>query len=240
MIKTMCCFQIFRLTAIVVKVPSEVHPVFTVSLDGVAIDPEKVKEAVACVQVFVRDPLFMQRNYSSETGISMLNTAINAADAVRHSSKFDPWGEIGVEAGPVVTDLMSCREKIISRKKAVKVTQERWFGAESVASSAVGEAAPRMTVRISYVSEMGDVQYVEEHSTFGYPCCSRSVSSPGKNKKRRVPLSPVVVEKQFSVESASASRPSFDAALEKTFEKSATRRKVRDCRTAPIFHGGYQ
>ena len=88
-----------------VKGPSELHPVFTVSLDGVAIDHEKVKEAVACVQDFVRHPLFTQRSFFSETGISMLNTAVTAADAVRNSDRFDPWGAIGVEAGPAIADL---------------------------------------------------------------------------------------------------------------------------------------
>ena len=66
------------------------HPVFSVSLDGVAIDHENVKGAVACVHDFVRHPLFKQRNFFSETGISLLNTAVAAVDAVRHSSEFDP------------------------------------------------------------------------------------------------------------------------------------------------------
>ena len=61
----------------------------------------------------------------SESGINKLNTAVTAADAVRHSSKFDPWGAIGEEAGPVIADLKSCREKIVSRRKAVKDTRER-------------------------------------------------------------------------------------------------------------------
>ena len=84
----------------------------------------------------------------------MLNSAVTAAYAVRHSSKFDHWGANGVEAGPVNADLKSYREKIVSRRKAVKDTQERWFGAETVASSTVGEAAPRTTVRISDVVEV--------------------------------------------------------------------------------------
>ena len=141
-----------------VKCPSELHPVFTVSLDGVAIDHEKVKGAVARVPDFVRHPLFTQRSFFSETGISMLNTAVTAADAVRNSDRFDPWGAIGVESGPVIADLKSCREKFLSQRKAVKDTRERWFGAETVASSAVGESAPRTIVRISDVVEVGDVQ----------------------------------------------------------------------------------
>ena len=45
----------------------------------------------------------------------------------------------------------------------MKDTRERWFGAKTVASSAVGETARRTTVRISDVVEVGDVQFVEEH-----------------------------------------------------------------------------
>ena len=102
----------------------------------------------------------------------MLNTAVTAADAVRNSSKFDPWGAIGLEADPVIADLKSCREKILSQRKAVRDTRERWFNAETITSSGVGETAPRTTVRISDVVEVGDVQYVEEHEKFSLPCCS--------------------------------------------------------------------
>ena len=156
---------------------------------------------------------------------------------MRHSSKFDPWGAIGVEAGHVIADLKWCREKIVSRREAVKIIRERWFGAETVASSAVCEVAPRTRVRISDVVEVGDMQYVEEHIKFGLPCCSRS--SPGKSKKGRVPVSPVVAKKKFSVASQSVSRPSFKAALEKSFEKSGARRSSHDRRVAPVFQGGY-
>ena len=120
------------------KGPSELHPVFTVSLNGVAIVLEQVKGTVACVQDFVRHPLFTQRNFFSETGISMLNTAVTAADAGRSIVRFDPWGAIGVEAGPVIANSKSCRGKIESRRKAVRDTRERWLSAEVVASSAVG------------------------------------------------------------------------------------------------------
>ena len=170
----------------------------------------------------------------------MLNTAVTAADAVRNQGRFDPWGGIDVEAGPVVADLKSCREKVMSQRKAMKDTRERWFSAETVASSAVGESAPRKTVRISDVDEVGDVQYVAEHEKLGLPCCSRSMSSPGKSKKRRAPVIPGVLKKQFSVSSPSASRPSFESALQKSFEKSGARRSGRDFRNAPVFQGGYQ
>ena len=99
-------------------------------------------------------------------------------------------------------------------------TRERWFSAETVASSAVSETVPRSTVCISDIVEVGDVQYVEEHEKFGLPCCSRSASSPGRSEKRRAPLSPGGTKKQFSVASLSAGRPSLESVLQKSFEKS--------------------
>ena len=84
----------------------------------------------------------------------------------------------------------------MSRRNAVKDTRERWFGAEIVASSAVSEAPPRTTVRMYDFAEVGDVPYVEEHKKLDLLCCSRSVSRPGKSKKKRVPVSPVVAKKK--------------------------------------------
>ena len=186
-----------------------------------------------CVSTLVHTEKFF-----SETGISLLNTAVTAADAVRNSARFDPWGAIDVEAGPAIIDLKSCREKILAQRKVVKDTRERWFSAETVASSAVGESAPRATVRISDVVEVGDVQYVAEHEKLGLPCCIRS--SPGKGKKSQSSASPGVWKKQFSVSSPSVRRPSFESALQKSFEKSEARRSGRDRRNAPVFQGGYQ
>ena len=198
MILDVCCFRIFYLTALVVRGPSDLHPLFTVFLDGVAINHEKVNGAVACVQDFVRHPLLTKRNFFSETWISMLKTAVAAADAVRRSSEFDPWRAIGVEAGPVIANFNSCQEKVVLRRMTVKDKREWWFGAKTVASSAVGETAPRTTVCISDVVEVGDVHYIEEHIILGVPCCSWSLSSPGKSKKRRVPVKLVVTKKNNS------------------------------------------
>ena len=75
----------------------------------------------------------------------------------------------------------------------MKSTRERWFSGETVASSAVGEGAPKTTVRISDMVEVRDVQYVAEHEKLGLPCCSRS--SPGKGKKRQSSTSPGVPKK---------------------------------------------
>ena len=157
MIFHICCFQVFQLTALVSSSPSESHPIFTASLDGVTFYHEEAKRAVARVQDFGRQPLFTQRNFFSEIGIGMLSTAVAAADAVRNSSEFGLWRAVGVAAGPLIADLESCCEKVVLRRKTVKDTRRCWVGA----SSAVGEATTRTTVRISDVVGVGDVQYIE-------------------------------------------------------------------------------
>ena len=152
------CPQVFQLTHLVVRGPFEVDPVFNVSLVGVTINYEKVNGAVACAQEFVRIPPITQRKFFSETGFSMLTTAVAAADAVRHSSEFDPWRAIGMEVAPLIGDLKSCREKVVLRRKTIKDTWKRWFGAETVASSTVSENSHRTTVRISVVVKVADVR----------------------------------------------------------------------------------
>ena len=53
-------------------------------------------------------------------------------------------------------------------------------------------------------------------------------------------MSPGVVKKHFSVSSPSASSPSIESALQKSFQKSGARRSGRDCRNAPVLQGRYQ
>ena len=96
----------------------------------------------------------------------MFNTAFAPEDAVQHGSNFDLWRCIGVEAGPVIVDLKTCREKVSPPRKTVKDTRERWFGVQSMATSVIGKAAPCLYPRIS------DVQYIDEHHKLGFFCCS--------------------------------------------------------------------
>ena len=49
LIQLTCSFKVFQLTTPAVKGPSGSHPNFTVSLNGVAIDHEEAKGAIACI-----------------------------------------------------------------------------------------------------------------------------------------------------------------------------------------------
>ena len=84
----------------------------------------------------------------------MLNTAFASADAVRPGCNFDIWRGFGLEAGPLIVHLKAFREKFLMQMKAVKDTRDCWFGVDSMASSVVGDAAPRIYVRISDVARI--------------------------------------------------------------------------------------
>ena len=53
-------------------------------------------------------------------------------------------------------------------------------------------------------------------------------------------MNPVAAEKQFTVESPSATLSSFEAALEKSFEKSGVTRSDRDGPNVAVFKKGYK
>ena len=78
---------------------------------------------------------------------------------------------------------------------------------------------------------------LQKYYKLGLLCCSRSLSSPGKSKKRRVPVRPVAAKKPFTLESPSATRPSFEVVLEKSFEFSGATRSGRNQCNTPVLHG---
>ena len=81
-----------------VRGPSVSQSTFTVSLNGTAVDHEEVKRAVACVQDFVRNPLFTQRNIFSQAETNIMNTPVAAADSLLLNANFplteSSWGGI--------------------------------------------------------------------------------------------------------------------------------------------------
>ena len=141
-------------------------------------------------------------------------------------------------ASLVAVYYLKCRpRKVLLQRKTLKCTRERWFGADTVASSAADEAAPHTTVRIFDVVKVGDFQYIDEHHKLCLLFSGRSVLCPGKSKKRGVSVNPVVAKKQLSVTNPSASHPAFEVALEKSLEESGARKIGFDWRNAPLFQG---
>ena len=114
------------------------------------IDRRAIDSAVCCVQSFVRNPLFTQRDFCTDNGISMLLSAVNVAGSVCKDSVYDPWAVISADGyAAVVSDSKRAYDVVVVRWKKARDTSERWFGVANVASSAVGESSGQQAVRIS-------------------------------------------------------------------------------------------
>ena len=239
-------YQVFQLTALALRGPLLSGEKFTVNLDRVAIREDIVRGVLLCVQDFVRDPVFRQRSFFSETGVEMLSEAAAISDSITSSSLYVPWSAVETESSArIISDLRTCFEKAVERRRVVKDTSEQWYRLGAVRPSS-GESSSQYGVRISTVVEEGQVDYVPvaapSRKVAGQ---SRRLSSPGKGKKK-VSHSPVKVPRQFEVSSPSVSSrkrtviddPNFAAALTTESPRGKTRKSGRDRKAAPIFQGG--
>ena len=239
-------FQVFQLTALALRGPLPAGEKFTVNLDRVAISEDIVRGVLLCVQDFVRDPVFTQRSFFSETGVEMLTEAAAISDSITSSSVYVPWSAVETESFTRIdSDLKACFEKAVERRRLVKDTSEHWYRLGAVRPSS-GESSSQYGVRISTVVEEGQVDYVPVAApSHKVSSQSRRLSSPGKGKKK-VSHSPVKVPRQFEVSSPSPSSrkrtviddPNFAAALISESPRGKTQKSGRDRKPAPIFQGG--
>ena len=63
---------------------------FTVSLNSVAIKEVEVRCVLLCVQDFVRSPHSTQRNFFSESGLTMLSESVAITDNITSSPAYAP------------------------------------------------------------------------------------------------------------------------------------------------------
>ena len=131
------------------------------NLDRVTTSRRPIDSVICCVQSFLREPLFNQRDFFTDNGISMLLGAVNFAASVCDDSLCDPWNVILPERyAAVVADLKRAYDVVVIRPKDARDTSERWFGVVSIESFVVGESSGQHAVRISNVVEVGEVEYV--------------------------------------------------------------------------------
>ena len=130
---------------------------FTVNLDRVAIREDIVRGVLLCVQDFVRDPFFTQRTFFSETGVEMLSEAAAISDSITSSSVYVPWSAVETESSARITsDLKTCFEKAVERRRVLKDTSEQWYRLGAVRPASV-ESSSQYGERISTVVEEGQV-----------------------------------------------------------------------------------
>ena len=130
---------------------------FTISLDRVAINKGEVRGVLFCVQDFDWSPHFTQRNFFSETGLTILSESVAIADSIASSPVYAPWGVVAsASANQVIADMCACWDRVVLRRRSAKDTSERWYHGGTPRS----ETPSRPGVRISDVVEEGRVEYV--------------------------------------------------------------------------------
>ena len=180
-----------------------------------------MRGVLLCVQNFVKDPVFTQRSFFSETGVEMLSEAAAISDSITSSSVYVPWSTVASKSSArIISDLKSCFEKVLERRRVVKDTSEQWYRVGAVRPSS-GESSSQCGVRISTVVEEGQVDYVPVAApSRKFSGHRRDSGSPGKGKKK-VSHSPAKVQRRFEVCSPPANSrkrtvtddPNFAAAL---------------------------
>ena len=238
-------FQVFQLTALIVRGPVTCGGRFIINLEQVMICADEVQSAILCVQDFVRSPHFTQRIYFSDSGIAMLTESVAISDRITHSAVFEPWNHVeNTSHSQVVADVCGCVSEALDRRRMVKDSQEQWYAVGGIRPSSE-DSTSRCGVRISNIVEEGQVEYVPVRAPFPIsPGPSNLRDSSGKSKKRSFCRSPV--KRRFEVASPPPASQqhrlvedlSFSAALDRQQSCKKAWGSERKRRAAPVFQGG--
>ena len=206
---------------------------------------EEVHSAILCVQDFVRNPHFTQRNFFSDSGIAMLVESAAISDRITHNAVFELWSHVETTSrSQVVADVCGCVNEALDRRRMVKDSQEQWYAVGGIRPSSE-DSTSRSGVRISNIVEEGRVEYVPVHVPFPItPGPSNLRVSSGKSKKRSVSRS--TMKRRFEVSSPPRASQqhrivedlSFSAALDHQQSCKKSRRSEGKRRAAPVFQGG--
>ena len=238
-------FQVFQLTALIVRGPMTCGGRFSINLDRVMICKDEVQSAILCVQDFVRSPHFTQRSFFSDSGIAMLTESAAISDRITHSAVFEPWSHVETTSrSHVVVDVSGCVSEALDRRRMLKGSQEQWYAVGGIRPSSEGSTS-RSGVRISNVVEEGRAEYVPVRAP---PTC---VPGPGNlrvssGKFRKTSISRSPVKRRFEISSPTPALHQhrlvedmgFSAALDRQQSCKKSRRSERKRRAAPVFQGG--
>ena len=238
-------FQVFQLTALIVRGPMTCGGRVIMNLDRVMICEDEVHSAIHCVHDFIRSPHFTQRSFFSDSGIAMLAESAASSDRITHSAVFEPWSHVETTSrSQVVADMCGCVSEALDRRRLVKDSQEQWYAVGGIRPSSE-DSTSRSGVKISNVVEEGWVEYVPVR----VPSCispgpnNLRVSS-GKSKERTIGRSPV--KRRLEIPSPPPASQqhrivedlSFSATLDHQQSCKKSRRSERKRRAAPVFQGG--
>ena len=160
-----------------------------------------MRGVLLCVQDFVRSPHFSQRNFFSESGLTMLSESVAIAESITSSPVCALWSVVeSACASQVITGLCACWDRVMLRRRTAK---DKWYHG----GSPRGETKTRPAVRISGVVEEGRVECVPvDAPSLGPPGPSKMRSSSSKPKSK-ISRSPVKLPRRFEVSSPRAEPP---------------------------------
>ena len=209
------------------------------------ISGDEVRGALLCVQDFVRSPHFTQRNFFSDSGVTISAEPAAICDSITNSAVFEPWSHVETASrSQVVDEVCACVNQAVDRRRAVKDSQEQWYAVGGIRPSPE-DSASRSGVSISNIVQEGRVEYNPVRApSVSVPGPSHLRVSSGKSKKRKISRSPVKrgfeIERPplSSQESCAVEDSSFSAALDRQQSCKKSRRSGRNRRAAPVFQGG--
>ena len=153
-------FQVFQLTALIVRGPVTSCERLAINLDHVMSAKDEVCSALLCVQDFVRSPYFIQRNLFSDSDVEMLYESAAISDSFTTKAVYEPSSHVVTRAGSqVFNEVCACVFRASDCRRAIKDSQEQWHAVGGVKLSS-GDSASRSAMRISSIVEDERVEYV--------------------------------------------------------------------------------
>ena len=233
------------MTALIVRGPVTSGEKFVINSDRVIICGLEVRGALLCMQDFVRNPHFTERNFFSDSGVTMLAESATICGSNTDSAVFELRSHVETASrSQVVAEVCTCVNQAVDCRRAVKASQEQWYAVGGIRPSSEASAS-RSGVKVSSIVEEGRAEYVHVRApSVSFPGPSNLRVSSGKSKKRKISRSPV--KRGFGISSPPLSSQqhcivedlSFSAALDRQHSWKKSRRSGRNRRAAPVFHGG--
>ena len=206
---------------------------------------DEVRGALRCVQDFVRNPNFTQRNLFSDSGIAMLAESAAICDNITNIAVFELWSHVETAScSQLVAEVCACVNQALDRRRVVTNSQEQWFAVGGIRPF-LEDSASRSGMRICNIVEEGRVDYVPVGvPSISVPGPSNLRVSSGKSKKRKIRRSPV--KRRFKSASPPLSSQQhrvvealvFSPALDSQQSCKKSRRSGQKRRAAPVFQGG--
>ena len=118
------------MTDLILRGPVTSSEKFVINMDRVMISEDPVRGTLLCMKDFVRSPQFTQRNFFSDSGVTILTQSAAICDSITNSAVFEPWSHVATASrSQVVAELSSCVNQTVDRRRAVKDSQNsgmRW------------------------------------------------------------------------------------------------------------------